>query len=77
MLRKIKNALISVSDKSDLEKILFYLKKIKLILLALGEHSKKSLNLDIIVRKFQNLQSLKKCLMEELKPSTLKFMLEY
>ena len=32
MKRKIKNALISVSDKTDLEKILLILKKMKLTL---------------------------------------------
>ncbi len=36
MLRKIKNALISVSDKSDLEKILFYLKKNKISIISSG-----------------------------------------
>ena len=36
MLRKIKNALISVSDKSDLEKILFYLKKYKVKIISSG-----------------------------------------
>ena len=77
MLRKIKNALISVSDKSDLEKILFYLKKNKINIISSGGTFKKSLNLDLIVQKFQNLQSLKRCLMEELKLFTLKFMLEY
>ena len=39
--KKIKNALISVSDKSNLEKILFNLKNIKLILLVLVELIKK------------------------------------
>ena len=36
MLRKIKNALISVSDKSDLKKILFCLKKYKVNIISSG-----------------------------------------
>ncbi len=36
MLKKIKNALISVSDKSDLEKILSYLKKYKINIISSG-----------------------------------------
>ena len=36
MLRKIKNALISVSDKSDLKKILFYLEKYKVKIISSG-----------------------------------------
>ena len=58
MLRKIKNALISVSDKSDLEKILFYLKKYKVNIISsggtfreiikLGYNSKVRLTLSLI-----------------------------
>ncbi len=45
MLRKIKNALISVSDKSDLEKILFYLKKNKINIISSGGTFKKIIEL--------------------------------
>ena len=45
MLRKIKNALISVSDKSDLEKILFYLKKNKINIISSGGTFKKIIKL--------------------------------
>ena len=45
MLRKIKNALISVSDKSDLEKILFYLKKNKINVISSGGTFKEIIKL--------------------------------
>ena len=45
MLRKIKNALISVSDKSYLEKILFYLKKNKINIISSGGTFKKIIEL--------------------------------
>ncbi len=45
MLRKIKNALISVSDKSDLEKILFYLKKNKINIISSGGTFKEIIKL--------------------------------
>ena len=45
MLRKIKNALISVSDKSDLEKILYYLKKNKINIISSGGTFKKIIEL--------------------------------
>ncbi len=45
MMRKIKNALISVSDKSDLEKILFYLKKNKINIISSGGTFKKIIEL--------------------------------
>ncbi len=45
MLRKIKNALISVSDKSDLEKILFYLKKNKVNIISSGGTFKEIIKL--------------------------------
>ena len=41
MLRKIENALISVSDKSDLEKILRSLEKYKINLISSGGTYKK------------------------------------
>ena len=43
-MKKIKRALISVSDKKNLKPLLKYLKKIKLKLLVLVEHIKKSKN---------------------------------
>ena len=45
MLRKIKNALISVSDKSDLEKILLYLKKNKINIISSGGTFKEIIKL--------------------------------
>ena len=36
MLRKIKNALVSVSDKSDLDKILLILEKYKINIISSG-----------------------------------------
>ena len=45
MLRKIKNALISVSDKSDLEKILLVLKKYKINIISSGGTYEKIRNL--------------------------------
>ena len=45
MLRKIKNALISVSDKSDLEKILLVLKKYKVNIISSGGTYEKIRNL--------------------------------
>ena len=45
MPRKIKNALISVSDKSDLEKILFYLKKNKINVISSGGTFKEIIKL--------------------------------
>ena len=45
MLKKIKNALISVSDKSDLEKILFNLKKYKINIISSGGTYKKIIKL--------------------------------
>ena len=45
MIRKIKNALISVSDKSDLEKILFYLKKNKINIISSGGTFKEIIKL--------------------------------
>ena len=41
MKRKIKNALISVSDKTDLEKILLILKKNKVNIISSGGTYKK------------------------------------
>jgi AICAR transformylase/IMP cyclohydrolase PurH (only IMP cyclohydrolase domain in Aful) len=45
MKRKIKNALISVSDKSDLEKILLVLKKNRVNIISSGGTYKKIINL--------------------------------
>ena len=36
MQKKIQNALISVSDKSDLNKVLYFLKKYKISLISSG-----------------------------------------
>ena len=64
MNEKIKNALISLSDKSDIEKVLKILKKYQVNILSSGgtfEHIKK---LGIIVKKYLNTQNLMKCWME-------------
>ena len=45
MKRKIKNALISVSDKTDLEKILLILKKNKVNIISSGGTYKKIISL--------------------------------
>ena len=45
MLKKIKKALISVSDKSDLDKILIYLKKYKINIISSGGTYKEIIKL--------------------------------
>ena len=52
MLKKIKKALISVSDKSDLKKVLNALKENNIVKLK---------DLVLIVQKFQNIRNLMKC----------------
>ena len=77
MKQKIKNALVSVSDKTELNPILKVLKKFKIKIISSGGtySSIKKLGYDCL--KSQNILVLKKCLMDELKHFTLKFMLEY
>ena len=55
MKLKIKNALVSVSNKEN----------IKLILLVLEELIGQLENLDIIAQSSLNIRGLKRCLMEE------------
>ena len=61
MSTKIKNALISLSDKQELEKLLKILRKFDVNIISSGGTLKKLKNLDINVLKFRNLQNLKKC----------------
>ena len=51
MKKKIQNALISVSDKSDLNKVLYFLKKYKISLISSVGLSKRLRNLVMIVLK--------------------------
>ena len=53
---KIKNALISVSDKSGLDKILRTLKKFGVNFVSSGGTYKKKNHWDICVQKFQSIR---------------------
>ena len=62
---KIKNALISLSDKNELDKLLKVLQKFKINIISSGGTFREIKNLVINVPRFLNLQNLKKCLMAE------------
>ena len=57
---KIKNALISVSDKSGLDKILRTLKKFGVNFVSSGGTYKKIKSLGYMCKKFQTIQDLQK-----------------
>ena len=61
MKKKIKNALISVSDKSDLNTILNILKKNKINIISSGGTFKSIKKWVLSVKKFLSLLILKKC----------------
>ena len=62
MDRKIKNALISVSDKSDLEKILLILKKNKVSIISSGGTYKKIISLVFNCTEVSNFTKFKEML---------------
>ena len=76
-MKKISQALISVSDKRNLKKILTVLKKFRIKIISSGGTFKEIKNMVLNVMRFQILQNFPKFLMEELKPCTQKFMLEF
>ena len=61
MSTKIKNALISLSDKQELEKLLKILRKFDVNIISSGGTFKEIKKLDINVLKFRNLQNLRRC----------------
>ena len=65
MKRKINRALISVSDKSNLASLMQILNKYNIEIISSGGTFDAIKNLDINVKNYQNIQNLKKCLMEE------------
>ena len=65
MLKKIKNSLISVSDKSELSSILKTLKKYKVSIISSGGTFRLIKKKVFDVKKLQNLQISMKCLKEE------------
>ena len=77
MKRKIVNALISVSDKSGLDKITKVLKKYNINIISSGGTFKYLKRRKLNVEKYLTIPNLRKCLMEELKLCILKFTLEY
>ena len=76
-MKKISQALISVSDKRNLKKILSVLKKFKIKIISSGGTFKEIKKMVLHVMRFQILQIFQKFLMEEGKPCTQKFMLEF
>ena len=62
MLRKIKNALISVSDKDELSKLLKILKKYKIKIISSGGTFKKIKNLGYKCSKVSELTKIKEML---------------
>ena len=65
MSQKIKNALISLSDKSKIERVLKVLQKYKINIISSGGTYKEIKKLGYNVLKYQNILSLVRCLMEE------------
>ena len=76
-MKKIKKALISVSDKKDLGSLLKVLAKYKIELISSGGTFKEIKNLNLNAKKFQSILVHQKFLVEELKHYTQKFMLVY
>ncbi len=64
-MKKISQALISVSDKRNLKKILSVLKKFKIKIISSGGTFKEIKKMVINVMRFLTLQNFQKFLMEE------------
>ena len=65
MLRKIKNALISVSDKTDLNQILKVLKKYNIEIISSGGTYKTIKKLGYKCEEISSYTGFKECLVEE------------
>ena len=75
-MKKIKSALISVSDKSNLKPLLKILKKNKIKLISSGGTYKAIKKLKYKCLEVSDFTGFKEILMEELKLYTQKYMLE-
>ena len=76
-MRKIRSALISLSDKSNLKPLLKELRRNNIKIISSGGTFKAIKKLDLNVQTFQILQALKKYLTEESKLYTQKYMQEF
>ena len=61
MKRKIKNALISVSEKEGLFSILKVLRRFKIKIISSGGTFRSTKKLGLSAKRYQNLQILKRC----------------
>ena len=76
-MKKIKRALISVSNKNNLKFLLKNLKKFNINFISSGGTYKEIKKWVLNVKKYQNIQIVLKFYQEELKHYTQKYMLVY